>query len=122
VKTETGSFESGAWCDLHQRLLDLLLVTETHRQEVAVAAPAAGALVELTGRDLAGDVLDFAEIGAQAGSLAPADVRTRRSAREHQVGNGTKGEDVACRRRLLRILDQLGSAIEIGTVRGPYDR
>jgi len=47
--------------DLHQRLLDPLLVFEAHRQEVAPGAPLPGPLLEAGGSDLVGDVVSLGE-------------------------------------------------------------
>ena len=62
VEPKRARSDSGVWRNLHQRLLNLLLISHTHREIVAVAAPPSGPLIEPSRRNLATDVLDLGKI------------------------------------------------------------
>jgi hypothetical protein len=70
--------DSGVWRDLHQRLVSFFVISHTHREVVAVAAPPTGPLKNRPDGDLTTDVLDFGQIRAKLRSLVPLDLRRLR--------------------------------------------
>jgi len=74
VETEAGSCESLARCNLYQRLADLFLVPETHRQVIAVAAPAARPFVEMPGTNGVRHDTRLCQVLGKVGRLPRAEI------------------------------------------------